>query len=149
MTTRPASGTPTAWRVTGLHHVAFAHGADGPERQLAELLGLHVSHEEEGPGFVERMFPVDRSYLQTLEASGEGVVERFVDRRGAALHHVALEVDEIDAAVEDLRGRGVRLVDERPRRGGMDTRIAFIHPSSFGGLLVELVERPAQPGGSA
>jgi methylmalonyl-CoA/ethylmalonyl-CoA epimerase len=149
MTTRPANPTPPAWRVTGLHHVAFAHAGDGPERQLADLLGIEASHEEDGPGFVERMFPVAGSYLQTLEASGEGVVERFVDRRGAALHHVALEVDEIDAAVDDLRGRGVRLVDERPRRGGMDTRIAFIHPSSFGGLLVELVERPSGPHGKA
>ena len=137
-TSEGASG----WRVTRLHHVAFAHAGDGPERQLTELLGIAAAHAEDGPGFVERMFPIGDSYVQTLEASGDGVVERFVDRRGSALHHVALEVDAIDAAVEDLRARGVRLVDERPRRGGMDTRIAFIHPSAFGGMLVELVERP-------
>jgi methylmalonyl-CoA/ethylmalonyl-CoA epimerase len=86
--------------------------------------------------------------VQTLEATGEGVVQRFLDRRGPGLHHVAFEVDRIDAAVESLRARGVRLVDEEPRAGGMGTRIAFVHPSAFGGMLVELVELPAgEPAG--
>ena len=61
---------------------------------------------------------------------------------------MAFEVDRIDAAVESLRARGVRLVDEEPRPGGMGTRIAFVHPSAFGGMLVELVELPAgEPAG--
>jgi methylmalonyl-CoA/ethylmalonyl-CoA epimerase len=130
------------WRVMGLHHVAFAYGADGPEAQLRDALHLEEQHEETGPGFVERMFPVGQSFIQTLEADGEGPVTPFVERRGPALHHVALEVDTIDVAIRDLGERGVRLVDERPRAGGMGTRIAFVHPSAFGGMLVELVEVP-------
>jgi len=89
------------------------------------------------------MYPVGDAFVQTLEASGDGVIQRFVDARGPGLHHLAFEVDAIDAAVEDLRGRGVRLVDHEPRPGGMGTRIAFVHPSAFGGLLVELVEPAA------
>jgi hypothetical protein len=59
---------------------------------------------------------------------------------------VAFEVDRIDAALDALRGRGIRLVDEVARAGGMGTRIAFVHPSAFGGMLVELVEpAPAEP----
>jgi len=133
----------STWRVVGLHHVAFARGEDPiADDALSEFLGTEP-HREDGPGFVERMYPVGDAFVQTLEASGDGVIQRFVDARGPGLHHLAFEVDAIDAAVEDLRGRGVRLVDHEPRPGGMGTRIAFVHPSAFGGLLVELVEPAA------
>ena len=128
------------WRVVGLHHVAFAHGpGPGPEDALCKVLDV-APHEEAGPGFLERMFPVGDAYVQMLEASGDGVVQRFVDRRGPGLHHVAFAVDGIDAALAALREDGVRLVDEEARPGGMGTRIAFVHPSAFAGMLVELVE---------
>jgi methylmalonyl-CoA epimerase len=74
------------------------------------------------------------------------VIERFLGRRGPGLHHVAFEVSDLDEAVSDLRGRGVRMVDEAPRPGGMGTRIAFIHPAAFPGLLIELVESPSAAG---
>jgi len=136
-----------SWRVIRLHHVAFAHfGGDAP-RLLAELLGLPAVHEEAMEGFVERMLPAGDSYVQLLEATGPGVVERFLGRRGPGLHHVAFEVSDLSEAVSDLRGRGVRMVDEAPRPGGMGTRIAFVHPAAFPGLLIELVESPAEPAG--
>jgi methylmalonyl-CoA/ethylmalonyl-CoA epimerase len=71
-------------------------------------------------------------------------VQRFLDRRGPGLHHLAFEVDAIDAALDDLAERDVPLIDRDARQGGMGTRIAFLHPSAFGGVLVELVE-PASP----
>lgn len=129
------------WRVTGLHHVAIAHGDDAVcTDALTSLIGP-ADHTEEGPGFIERMYELDASYVQTLQADGDGVVQRFLDKRGPGLHHMAFEVDAIDAALADLRERGVRLIDEEARAGGMGTRIAFLHPSTFGGVLVELVER--------
>ena len=105
------------------------------------LLGAARAREH-GPGFLERMYPVGGSYVQTLEADGDGVVQRFLDRRGPGLHHVAFTVDAIDAALADLEARGVRV--DRPARatGGMGTRVAFVHPSAIGGMLVELVEEP-------
>jgi methylmalonyl-CoA/ethylmalonyl-CoA epimerase len=139
---------PPGWRVIRLHHVAFAHdGAEAPGL-LGDLLGLECAHAESAGGFTERMLPAGDSYLQLLQATGPGTVERFLARRGPGLHHVAFEVDDVDVAVSDLRGRGVRLVDETPRNGGMGTRIAFIHPAAIPGLLVELVEspRPEPPG---
>jgi methylmalonyl-CoA epimerase len=139
---REVANQGRGWRVTGLHHVAFAHGGDGPEEALTTVLGLPCAHEEAGPGFVERMFPAGTGYLQTLEASGEGVVSRFLKQRGPSLHHVAFSVDGLEAALEELARDGVRLVDRRPRPGGMGTMVAFVHPSSFRGLLVELVETP-------
>ena len=141
-----AQGDPQGWHVVGLHHVAFARGQDpAPDDALSELLGV-MPEEERGPGFVERMYPAGDAWIQTLEADGEGVVQRFVDARGPALHHLALSVDRLDEALDDLDRRGVRLVDRHARAGGMGTRIAFLHPSAFGGLLVELVEPSA--GGS-
>ena len=129
-----------AWKIVGLHHVAFAHGDDPTsDEALCRFIDAEP-HVETGPGFVERMYEVGDAYVQTLEATGDGVVQRFLDKRGPGLHHVAFAVDHLEAALEDLRGQGVRLVDEHPRPGGMGTRVAFVHPSGFGGLLVELVE---------
>jgi methylmalonyl-CoA epimerase len=128
------------WRVTRLHHVAIAHDADSVcEDALSALVGP-PAHAEEGPGFIERMYDVGACSVQTLESTGEGVVQRFLDKRGPGLHHVAFEVDVLDEALEDLTKRGVPLIDAVPRSGGMGTRIAFLHPSGFGGVLVELVE---------
>jgi methylmalonyl-CoA/ethylmalonyl-CoA epimerase len=128
------------WRVTGIHHVAFAHADPAVPDRLAATLGLTCVATELAPGFTERMLAAGDDRLQLLEATGEGVVQRFVERRGAALHHVAFSVDDLDAALEELRGCGTPLVDERPRAGGGGTRIAFLHPSACGGMLVELVD---------
>ena len=134
--------TPSMWPAPlRIHHVAFAHTpTSAPHDRFAELLGVPVCHEEEGPGFIERMLPVGDGYLQTLEATGPGVVGKFVGKRGSALHHIALEVEDIHEYLRRLRSLGVRLIDEHPRPGGMGTMIAFIHPREFDGLLVELVE---------
>jgi methylmalonyl-CoA/ethylmalonyl-CoA epimerase len=128
------------WRVTGIHHVAFAHADPGVPDQLAATLGLRCVATEVAPGFTERMLAAGDDRLQLLEATGDGVVQRFVDRRGAALHHVAFSVDDLDVALADLHERGTPLVDQRARSGGGGTRIAFLDPSACAGLLVELVE---------
>ena len=104
------------------------------------------AHAEHGPGFLERMYPAGGAFVQTLEAEGDGLVQRFLDRRGPGLHHVAFAVDAIDAALADLDARGVSLIDREARPGGMGTRIAFLHPSATGGVLVELVEEPEETG---
>lgn len=128
------------WRVIRLHHVAFAHQGSAAPRLLGELLGLSCAHEETATGFIERMLPAGNAYVQLLEATGPGVVERFLGRRGPGLHHVAFEVSDIGEAVSDLRGRGIRLAGQAPRPGGMGTQVAFVHPAAFPGLLIELVE---------
>ena len=135
-----------AWRVLSLHHVAIAHGEDPTCGEFfASLLGA-PEHTERGPGFIEEMYPAGEAFVQTLEADGDGLVQRFLDRRGPGLHHVAFRVDTIDAALRDLQARGVPLIDEAPRPGGMGTRIAFLHPAAAGGVLVELVEHPGAGG---
>lgn len=79
--------------------------------------------------------------------SGEGVVARFLDRRGPGLHHVCFEVADLGAALRALAERGVRLVDEKPRLGAGGHRVAFVHPASAGGVLLEL--KQADPPGAA
>jgi methylmalonyl-CoA epimerase len=124
-----------------IHHVAIAHESGAPIlATLAESCGLEVGDIEDGPGFTERMWAVGDSHVQTLEATGDGVIRRSVDARGPGLHHIAFEVDDLVAALSDLRRDGIRLIDETPRPGGGGTEVAFIHPSSFGGVLVELVQ---------
>ena len=91
-------------KALGLHHVAFAHApGDEPLQALQALLGLRVVHSEQAAGFVERMLPAGNCYLQLLEADGEGVVQRFVERRSSALHHVAFKVEDVDEALDELR----------------------------------------------
>jgi methylmalonyl-CoA/ethylmalonyl-CoA epimerase len=130
----------TDWRVTGLHHVAVAGGEDRTGEELFSSLLGEPFHTEEGDGFTERMYDAGGPFLQTLEAGDDGVVRRFVDKRGPGLHHVAFVVDRLDDALADLDARGVALIDRTPRPGGMGTRVAFLHPSAAGGVLVELVE---------
>ena len=127
-------------RIRRIHHVALAHDTDS---SLIALLtgacGLHVDQVEYGEGFTERMWPVGESYIQTLEATGDGAVAKSLTSRGPGMHHIALEVDDICAAIAELHDRGVRVIDAEPRRVGQ-TLVAFVHPSGFGGVLVELVE---------
>lgn len=111
--------------------------------EYRRLLGVEPSHRErvEDQGVEEVLFPVGSSYVQLLGALGPDTpVGRFLETRGPGLHHIAYRVDDVSAALDHLRAEGARLVDEHPRPGSRDTLIAFVHPSSMGGVLVELVQ---------
>ncbi len=128
-------------RVLGIHHVAFAEGAGAPlVGVLQRALGLDVDSVESVPGFTERMLPVGDCHLQGLEVTGEGVVKKSVDKRGPGLHHLAFAVEDLAATMAALRADGIEFIDEEPRPGGGGHLIAFAHPRSFAGVLVEFVE---------
>lgn len=106
--------------------------------------GLTLEHREvvEDQGVEEAMFRLGDSYIQLLAPlSPETTVGKFIERRGQGLHHIAYEVDDIEAALKSLRDDGVVLIDQNPRRGSRNTRVAFVHPKGNLGVLVELVER--------
>jgi methylmalonyl-CoA epimerase len=108
-------------------------------------LGLEVDAPEEVPSQHVRahFVPVGDSSLELLEATApQSPIARFLDRRGPGLHHITLRVDDIGAALGHLRERGVRLIDEQPRMGAEGALVAFVHPSSAHGVLVEL-KQPA------
>ena len=107
--------------------------------------GLAVSETEEVPGQKVRvaMLPVGELRIELLEAtSDDSPISKFLAKRGPGIHHVALRVVNIRAALADLKAKGARLIDEEPRAGAAGCLVAFIHPSSTGGVLIELVERP-------
>ena len=104
---------------------------------------MEPAHRErvEDQGVEEVLFAVGSSFIQLLGALGPDTpVGRFLASRGPGLHHVAYRVDDVESALADLRGEGVRLIDEHGRPGSRGTTIAFIHPSAMGGVLVELVQ---------
>jgi methylmalonyl-CoA epimerase len=115
-------------------------------RFYEQALGIAASGREEVPHEKVRvaMLPVGDSRIELLEATSEdSPVARFIDRRGQGLHHVALRVPDLASAVERLRAAGVRLVHDRIQSGAGGHRYVFLHPSSTGGVLLELVEETA------
>lgn len=128
-----------------LDHVAIAvTDLDAALETHRRLYGIEPASREvvTEQGVEEAMLALGGSHVQLLQPlSPESPVGRFLAKRGEGLHHIAYAVADIDAALEHLRRAGAELVDEEPRRGGGGARIAFVHPRSFGGTLVELVER--------
>ncbi len=111
-----------------------------------EVLGLSFEGTEDVPEQKVRVafLGVGESRVELLEAtSADSPVAKFLEKNGEGMHHLAYEVDDLDAALAELRKRGVRLIDETPRRGAHGTRIAFIHPQADNGVLCELCEPQA------
>ena len=112
-----------------------------------DALGLEVGEAEEVPseGVRAQFLPLGGTALELLEATDAGsAIARSIERRGPGIHHITLRVADIEATLAGLRGRGVRLVDERPRPGAGGSRVAFIHPSAAQGVLIELKEDPGR-----
>ena len=108
-----------------------------------DALGLEIEAVEEVTSQRVRVhfIPVGEGKVELLEATAEdSPIAKFVATRGAGLHHITLRVDDIRAALAELKARGVRLIDETPRPGAHGSLVAFIHPSSAHGVLVELSE---------
>jgi methylmalonyl-CoA/ethylmalonyl-CoA epimerase len=129
-----------------IEHVALAVGdLDAAIAHYKDVWGLDVEHRErvEDQGVEEAMLPLGESYLQLLGAtSPDTTVGKFLERRGEGLHHIAYEVEDLEATLADLKAKGVALIDEAPRRGGRGHLVAFVHPKSNHGLLVELIQAP-------
>lgn len=109
-----------------------------------EALGLEVEAPVEVSSQRVRahFVPVGEAALELLEPTAdESPIARYVGKRGPGLHHITLRVDDIAAALAQLKARGVRLIDEAPRPGAHGSLVAFVHPSSAHGVLVELKQR--------
>jgi methylmalonyl-CoA/ethylmalonyl-CoA epimerase len=109
-----------------------------------DALGLEVDPPEEVPSQRVRahFVPVGEATLELLEpTSDDSPIAKFIEKRGPGVHHVTLRVDDLRATLDRLKARGVRLIDETPRAGAEDALIAFIHPASTHGVLVELKQR--------
>jgi methylmalonyl-CoA/ethylmalonyl-CoA epimerase len=129
-------------RIKKIDHLGIAVASLAEARTAFETLGFQVEAEHDVPSEkVKTAFlPVGEAHFELLEPTDPGsVIARFLEKR-AGLHHVCLEVEDIDAALAELKARGVRLVDEVPRVGAGGCRVAFLHPKAAAGLLLELKE---------
>ena len=131
-------------KIKRIEHIAVAVNQLSSMREILEnKLGLTLEYEENLPQYNTRiaMYPVGDTYIEILESDKKGTeVSNWIDQHGESLFHICLEVDDIDAALVELRQKDVRLIDETPRIGHANSRIAFLDPASTGNLLIELVE---------
>jgi methylmalonyl-CoA epimerase len=144
----PPSHPPGALReiVVGLDHVAIAVNSIAETRGLYEMgLGLSSAGEEFVPGQKVNvlMLMAGNQRIELVEpASEDSPITGFLQKRGQGIHHLAWQVRDLEAALEHLKARGVRLIHETAQAGAHGTRIAFVHPASTSGVLMELVELP-------
>ena len=129
-----------------IDHIGVAvEDLDEAIRLYGERLGMPLQHREtvEEQGVEAVLLGVGESHVELLRPLGpDTAVGKFLERSGPGLHHVAYGTDDIESALDAVRGAGLALIDEQPRTGIRGSRVAFLHPKSTGGVLTELVEAP-------
>jgi len=126
-----------------INHIGIAvNSIEEAVKLYTDALGLKVKDIEivEAQKVRTAIIPVGESKIELLESTDpEGVIAKYIEKKGEGLHHLALEVGDIQQALDTLREKGIQLIDETPRIGVEDTRIAFLHPKETK-VLIELVE---------
>jgi len=134
------SDTPR--RGTRIAHVGLAvRSAADLHSFYRNVLGMSEAELADSDGARIRGFEAGDALIELLEAdTPDSPVSRFIERRGPGIHHICFSVDDLDGTLARCRDGGIRLIDEQPRVGAEGKRIAFLHPSSTGGILIELTE---------
>ncbi|HOJ51259.1 MAG TPA: methylmalonyl-CoA epimerase [Syntrophales bacterium] len=130
--------------VKKVDHIGIAVKSIEESLKFYELLGLKAQGTEEVAEQKVRVafIPVGDSEIELLESTApDGPIARFIEKNGEGIQHIALRVDDIKAALAELKAKGIRLIDEEPRYGAGGASIAFVHPKATGGILLELSER--------
>ncbi len=129
---------------THIEHIGIAvKNLDESVKFYSEVLGLTCYKIEEvaEQKVKTAFFKVGQTKIELLESTEpDGPVAKFIEKKGEGIHHIAFAVKDIDRALEDAQGKGVRLIDEKPRKGAEGLDIAFLHPKSTLGVLTELCE---------
>ena len=132
-------------KILKIDHLGIAVNSIDEKKSLWEdALGLHFEGEEtvQEQKVTTAFFPVGESEVELLQSTeDDGPVAKFIERKGEGIHHVAFRVENIEEALEELKAKGVKLIDEKPRMGAGGAKIAFLHPKATGGVLIELCER--------
>ena len=127
-----------------IEHIGVAtRSLDDSLKFWRDALGLEVTHTEvvEEQGVRVAMMPVGEPRIELLEPTHtDSPVAKFLEKRGAGIHHIAVRVDDIRATLQSLKENGARVIDETPRVGAGGCLVAFVHPTTAGGVLLELVE---------
>lgn len=127
-----------------INHLGIAtKGIDEALRFWEDALGLENIHTEivEDQKVRVAMLPIGESRIELLEPTSEdSPISKFIEKRGGGIHHIAVEVENIEESLAQLKAKGMRLIDESPRIGAEGCLVAFVHPSSANGVLLELVQ---------
>lgn len=131
-----------------INHLGIAtKGIDEALKFWSEALGLENIHTEvvEDQKVRVAMLPIGESRVELLEpTSDDSPISKFLEKRGGGIHHIAVEVDDIEDSLAQLKAKGMRLIDEAPRIGAQNCLVAFVHPAAAGGVLLELVQTPKE-----
>lgn len=128
-----------------IDHLGIAvNSIDDGKNFWSDILGLSFEGTETvaAQKVTTAFFPVGESEVELLESTApDGPVAKYIEKRGQGIQHIAFRVRDIEAALGELKEKGVKLIDEKPRHGAGGAKIAFLHPKATGGVLVELCER--------
>ena len=132
-------------KILKIDHLGIAvNSIDEGKNFWSEVLGLTFEGTETvaEQKVTTAFFPVGESEVELLESTApDGPIAKYMEKKGAGIQHIAFRVADIEAALAELKEKGVRLIDEKPRMGAGGAKIAFLHPKATGGVLVELCER--------
>ena len=136
------------FKILGIEHVGIAvDDLNGISNVFGDLLGLKLSSREkiDDQQVITDIYETGSGKLEFLKATGpDSPISRFIDKKGKGMHHIALKVDNLQAALGYLKDQGTQLIDTTPRIGAEGFKIAFLHPKSTGSILVELCEKNRQ-----
>ena len=134
--------TPSSHRGTRIAHIGIAvRDLDAILPFYRDILGLPEVPLDDADGARIAGLAAGESLVELLApAQDQSPIARFLDKRGPGIHHICFNIDDLDAALARCRAAGLRLIDDRPRIGAEGKRIAFLHPSATGGVLIELSE---------
>ena len=131
-----------------LDHIAIAvPDMEAAIARFVDDLGIELAGREDVPSesTSTAFLPIDGTKIELIHPiAGEGPVAAYLEKRGGGLHHLCFETDDIEADMARLKEKGYRFLSEAPKPGAHGTRVAFIHPKSCGGVLIELAEHPAR-----
>jgi len=132
-------------KVLKIDHLGIAVNSIAEARKLfQDTLGLNFEGTEtvEEQKVTTAFFPVGDSEVELLESTApDGPIAKYLDKRGEGIQHIAFRVENIEEALAELKEKGIRLIDEKPRKGAGGAKIAFLHPKSTHGVLIEISER--------
>ena len=133
------------FKILGIEHVGIAvNDLNGISDIFGGLLGLKLSSREkiDDQQVITDIYETGNGKLEFLKATGpDSPIAKFIEKKGTGMHHIALKVDNLQVALNYLKGQGIQLIDTSPRIGAEGFKIAFLHPKSTGGTLVELCEK--------
>jgi methylmalonyl-CoA epimerase len=126
-----------------IEHIGIAvSNLDEALKLYRDTLGLKVDHIEDFEGMKIAFLPIGDIEFELLQPTDpNSALAKFLEKRGEGVQHIALKVDDVEKSLEELKAKGLQVIDQKPRRGAGGAQIAFFHPKSTGGVLLEICQR--------